>query len=68
MSQSLVKNLIPLVYSTKHRSQWIPKDVSADLYAYQAGIYQEWESPAFVIGGRRSRSRFVLAIEELCTD
>jgi len=31
MSQSLVKNLIHLVYSTKHREAWISKDVSADL-------------------------------------
>ena len=51
MSQSLVKNLIHLVYSTKHREAWIPKDVSEDLYAYQAGIFREWDSPALVIGG-----------------
>ncbi|MBP89441.1 MAG: transposase [Planctomycetaceae bacterium] len=50
MSQSLVKNLIHLVYSTKHRQSWIPKDVNGDFYAYQAGIFREWESPALVIG------------------
>ena len=51
MSQSLVKNLIHLVYSTKHRKPWIPADVMNDLYAYQAGIFTQWESPALVIGG-----------------
>ena len=51
MSQSLVKNLIHLVYSTKQRRPWVPKEVSADLYAYQAGIFREWQSPALVIGG-----------------
>ena len=51
MSQSLVKNLIHLVYSTKHRKPWIPKEVSANLYAYQTGIFREWQSPALVIGG-----------------
>lgn len=51
MSQSLVKNLIHLVYSTKNRRPWIPESVQTDLYAYQAGIFKQWESPALVIGG-----------------
>jgi REP element-mobilizing transposase RayT len=51
MSQSLVKNLLHLVYSTKHRHAWIPEDVQGRLYAYQAGIYKQCESPALVIGG-----------------
>ena len=51
MSQSLVKNLIHLVYSTKHRQAWIPEDVRERLWAYQAGIFQQWESPALIIGG-----------------
>src|SRR5687768_11942975 len=51
MSQSLAKNLIHLVFSTKHRNAWIPENVRDALYAYQAGIFQEWESPAIVIGG-----------------
>jgi len=51
MSQSLVKNLVHLVFSTKHRQPWIPKDHRKGLYAYQAGIFKQWESPALVIGG-----------------
>jgi putative transposase len=51
MSQSLVKNLIHLVYSTKHRKACIPEDVRERLWAYQAGIFHEWESPALIIGG-----------------
>ncbi len=51
MSQSLAKNLIHLVYSTKHRQAWIPKHHRDGLFAYQAGIFKEWESPALVIGG-----------------
>ena len=46
MSQSLVKNLVHLVYSTKNRRLWIPEECRAGLFAYQAGIFQEWESPA----------------------
>ena len=51
MPQSLVKNLIHLVYATKHRKPWIPGDVRDRLFAYQAGIFKEWESLAVVIGG-----------------
>ena len=50
ISQFLAKNLIHLGNSTKQRSQWIPKDISANLYADQAGIYPKRESPAFVTG------------------
>ncbi len=45
MSQSLVKNLVHLVYSTKHRQAWIPKDHQVALFKYQAGIFREWGSP-----------------------
>ena len=51
MSQSLVKNLVHLVYSTKHRKPWIPDEIRDGLYAYQAGILKHWNSPALVIGG-----------------
>ena len=51
MGQSLVKNLVHLVYSTKHRQRWIPENVRDDLYAYQAGIFRKWESAAVIIGG-----------------
>ncbi len=51
MAQSLVKNLIHLVYSTKYRKPWIPEDVKDRLYAYQAGTFKQWDSPALVIGG-----------------
>lgn len=51
MSQSLVKNLVHLVYGTKHREPWIPAEVQPRPFAYQAGIFEEWESPALVIGG-----------------
>jgi REP element-mobilizing transposase RayT len=51
MSQSLVKNLLHLIFSTKHRNLWLPAEVRPRLYAYQAGIFQKWDSPALVIGG-----------------
>lgn len=51
MPQSLVKNLIHLVYSTKHRQPWLIDNIREQLFAYQAGIFRQWESPSLVIGG-----------------
>ncbi len=51
MSQSLVKNLIHLVFSTKNRMKWIPVSHQKSLWAYQAGIFTQWQSPAIIIGG-----------------
>jgi REP element-mobilizing transposase RayT len=51
MPQSLVKNLVHLVHSTKNRLPLIRKEHRQDLFAYQAGILKEWESQAVVIGG-----------------
>ena len=51
MGQSLVKNLVHLIYSTKHRKPWIPENARDGLFAYQSGIFRQWESPAYVIGG-----------------
>ena len=51
MSQSLANIVVHLVFSTKHRSLWIPSTVRERLFAYQAGIFKEWDSPALIIGG-----------------
>jgi len=64
MSQSLVKNLVHLVYSTKHREPWIPKTNRDALFAYQAGIFQEWESPALIIGGVEDHVHALFALSK----
>ena len=64
MSQSLVKNLIHLVYGTKHRAPWIPPNVRESLFAYQAGIFKEWESPALIIGGVEDHMHALFALSK----
>ena len=64
MSQSLVKNLVHLVYSTKHREPLIPKPHQQALFAYQAGIFKEWESPALVIGGIEDHVHALFALSK----
>ena len=51
MPQSLAKNLVHLIYSTKNRTPCLDREVRVRLFAYQAGILKEWNSPALVIGG-----------------
>lgn len=51
MGQSLVKNYIHIVFSTKNRQSLIQVPVDAELYAYIGGICKELESPALIVGG-----------------
>ncbi len=51
MSQSLAKNTLHLVFSTKDRRTWLKDAIRARLFAYMAGIFEQLESPAIVIGG-----------------
>jgi putative transposase len=49
--QSLAKNLIHLIYSTKDRAPSISPEIRTGLFGYKAGILKEWKSPALIIGG-----------------
>jgi REP element-mobilizing transposase RayT len=51
MGQSLAKNLIHLIFSTKHRAPLLAADLRPDLHAYLGGILREWHSPALRVGG-----------------
>ena len=64
MSQSLVKNLVHLVYGTKHRESLIPKKHWSALFAYQSGIFKQWESPALVIGGVEDHVHVLFALSK----
>ncbi len=64
MSQSLVKNLLHLVYSTKHRKPWIVPEVRERLFAYQAGIFKDWDCPAIVIGGVEDHVHALFALSK----
>jgi REP element-mobilizing transposase RayT len=63
MAQSLSKVLIHLIFSTKNREPLIDAAVEPRLHAYMAGIFQEMESPAVLIGGTSDHvhSLFVLS-------
>ena len=51
MPQSLVKNYVHLVWSTKNRQPFIDKNIKDELYAYMASISNNLESHVLQIGG-----------------
>ena len=51
MGQSLVKNYVHLVFSTKHRQPFILPAIEEELYAYMGGICKALECPPIKIGG-----------------
>ena len=51
MSQSLSKNQIHLVFSTKNRAAVLHDGIRSRLFGYMTGIFEEWESPSIQIGG-----------------
>ena len=51
MSQSLVKNYIHIVFSTKHRQTFIHPPVEDELHSYLGGVCRKLECPPIKIGG-----------------
>jgi putative transposase len=51
MPQSLVKNYLHIVFSTKHRQPLIFPAIEPELYSYLGGICNELECPPIKIGG-----------------
>jgi REP element-mobilizing transposase RayT len=50
MPQSLVKNLIHLVFSTKHREPLIDEGIRAALFEYSGGVLRDLESHVVAAG------------------
>jgi REP element-mobilizing transposase RayT len=50
MSQSLVKNLIHLIFSTKNRAPLLAPEIRPEMNSYLAGILRQWHSPAVLVG------------------
>ncbi len=51
MGQSLVKNYIHLVWSTKHRYPFIQPPVEAELHDYLGGTCKKLDCPVLKVGG-----------------
>lgn len=51
MGQSLVKNYLHIVFSTKHRLPNIQAPFDKELYAYIGGLCNALESHVIIVGG-----------------
>jgi putative transposase len=51
MGQSLVKNYVHLVWSTKHRVPLIQSPVESELHAYLGGTCKELGCQPIIVGG-----------------
>lgn len=51
MGQSLVKNYVHIVFSTKHREALIHPPVEAELHSYLGGICNKLECQVLKVGG-----------------
>ena len=51
MGQSLAKNYVHIVFSTKHREPLIHPPVEAELHAYLGGICNRLDCPVVKVGG-----------------
>jgi REP element-mobilizing transposase RayT len=49
MPQSLAKNLVHLIFSTKSREPWLNETIRPDLHAYMATVLKNMECPAIII-------------------
>ena len=51
MPQSLARNLVHLIFSTKSRAPLVTPDLRPRLHAYLAGVFAACDSPAVTVGG-----------------
>jgi putative transposase len=51
MAQSLVKNYVHIIFSTKYRNDFIDENIEKELYAYISALCKKLESPVLQIGG-----------------
>lgn len=51
MGQSLVKNYLHIIFSTKYRQPLISETIENELYSYLGGICKRLECPPIKIGG-----------------
>jgi len=51
MPQSLIRNYVHLVFSTKNREPFINKEIQAELWSYLGGICKNLECYPIIVGG-----------------
>jgi len=64
MPQSLAKNLVHLIYSTKERRPLLEDAIREELHKYSCGILREQESPALVVNSVADHMHLLLVLSK----
>ena len=64
MSQTLVRNFIHIIYSTKGRVPSIARHLSNPLYAYKAGVCRKIDCTPIKIGGYRDHVHLLINLSK----
>jgi REP element-mobilizing transposase RayT len=64
MGQSLVKNYVHIVFSTKHRAPLITENIENSLHAYMGGICNNLGCPPLKIGGYYDHVHILCALSK----
>lgn len=67
MGQSLVKNYIHIVFSTKHRKHLIDEEIELELYSYIGGICNSLECPVIKVGGYTNHIHILFMLSKKIT-
>ena len=67
MGQSLVKNYIHIVFSTKHRESLIPDSIELELHNYLGGICNHLECQVVKVGGYKDHIHILCLLSKKTT-
>ena len=64
MSQSLAKNILHLIFSTRGREPLLTADLRPLLHSYMAAILNQWDSPAILINSVADHVHILLCLSK----
>jgi len=67
MSQSLVKNYLHIIFSTKYRQRLISNAVEDELYAYIGGLCKKMDCQPMKIGGYENHVHILCMLSKMMT-
>jgi len=67
MSQSLVKNYLHIIFSTKYRQRLISNAVEDELYAYIGGLCKKMDCQPIKIGGYENNVHILCMLSKMMT-
>lgn len=65
MSQSLAKNLVHLVFSTKHREPWLTDAVRPALHAYLTTVFKDLRCPVLILNSVEDHVHILFSLHRI---